>query len=185
VSCKATNANLIGLRYAKALLHVQANEQEINQFLEVSALLIQDPLFKRILDIQKTNANFYQSMQEWMKSVTQKLGLFPKVKNFLILIVVKNRLGYLQAISNSLKELINIKAGREIVNLKLFEPASDIEIEDIKNNIKRILKIEPILNVIIDSSIMGGFIIQTKSVIIDNSLKNRIKKIHNVMKGVA
>ena len=185
MSRKTANVTLIGQRYAKAFFSANVTAQEINEFLEVGTLLVQDPLFAKMLDAQKSQTSLQENTQEWVSSFSATLKLSQKVTNFLKLIVLKNRFAYLSHIVKAITTQTHLQAGRDFVTLTLFKAQSDAEIADITDQIKKIIKIDPILNIVIDPTILGGYIIRARSILIDNSLKKRIEKLHNVMKGVA
>lgn|GEM_PF-6677054 len=184
MSFKSSNAALIGQRYAKAFLASKATEQEIDIFLELSSLLVKDDAFLKFLEIQKFN-KAQNSANSIINELSEKFQLPKKVKNFLMLISKKKRLSYLEDVKNALVLLINARNNQELVTLTLHEQVDEKEIEAMKKSIEVYLKVKPILDVVIDASILGGYVVKTPTTIIDNSVKKRIEKLHNVMKGVA
>jgi F-type H+-transporting ATPase subunit delta len=183
VSHKSDNQYVIGQRYAKAFCHAGVSDQEINQFLEVGTLLSRDSLFLPALNASRGKSP--EGNLEWVRSFSKKLDLLPKVSNFLALIALKNRLNSLGVIVSTIQDSVNAKQGRDFATVISAKPLSDAEIEAVKTEIKTLLNFEPILEIKTDPKLLGGYVVRTRSVLIDNSLKSRIEKLHNTMKGVA
>jgi F-type H+-transporting ATPase subunit delta len=188
VSLKSANEVIIGQRYANAFFSANVSQQDINQFLDVGGLLANDASFLPMLKIAKGKSlNGHQKTHiEWIRSFSAILNLSQKVTNFLMLIALKKRLPYLSAIVKAVQHIANKKSGCDYVTLVVVEPISDIKQKQIiQENKNRINIDEPILNIVINPELLGGYIIKTRSVVVDNSLKKQIEKLHNVMKGVA
>ena len=187
MSLKTANEITVGQRYAKAFFAASTTQQEINEFLEIGMLLVNDISFLPVLNLAKGNSGYAdkKNLVEWIRSFSLRLQLSQKVTNFLMLIAFKKRFHYLSAITKAVEHRANQKAGRDFVTLVLFAPISDTELKKLTQEIKNLTHIEPILNIVINPEILGGYIIRTRLVVIDNSLKKKIEKLHNVMKGVA
>lgn len=186
MSQKSVNRVIIGQRYAKAFFTSGVSQQEIDEFLDVGKSIVNDNLFLKMLNVSKVKHNkLHSSDVEWFKEVCKKLNLSQKVSNFLMLIALKKRLPCLEAIVSAIQDVAYKKSGQDFATLILATPATDAEIASITKEIKKITSIEPILNIIVNSDIIGGYVVRTRSLVIDNSLKKRIEKLHNIMKGVA
>jgi ATP synthase F1 delta subunit len=178
--------NVIGQRYAKAFCNAGISEQEMNEFLEVGKLLVNDILFLRLLSVSRGKiSKDKKSNLDWIRNFAIQLKLSQKVTHFLMVIAFKNRLAYLGAIVKAVVDIANKNAGREFVVLKSATALTGSELEVIKQEIRTIIKCEPILEIVIDPRLLGGYVIRTESIMIDNSLKKRIEKLHHTMKGVA
>lgn len=180
-----SNVTPIGKTYAKAFLAAQITDQDVRAFLDISRLLTSNPLFARMLSVCKHHNGCKNSESKWIEDIAVQASASQKIVNFFKLIVLKGRLDCLDNIVSAVEELSNQKAGRGEVTLILFQTASEAELTQITQEIKQMTKIDPILNIVIDPEILGGYIIRTKSIIVDNSLRKRLEKLHNVMKGVA
>jgi F-type H+-transporting ATPase subunit delta len=186
VSLKSANEAVIGQRYAKAFFSTGVLEHEVNEFLEIGKLFVGDALFVPMLNASKGKlSKDKKNLAEWIRSFSATLKLSQKVTYFLMVIALKKRLGYLVAILKAVEDIANKKVGRDFVTLRVFSPLSNDTLAELTQEIKRVTKIEPILDIVIDPSILGGYVIHTRSIVIDNSLKKRIEKLHNIMKGVA
>lgn len=186
MSLKSADDVVVGHRYARAFLSATVSEQEITEFLEVGKLCVNDVLFSKMLHATIGNKKLQKNTVEWVHRFAAQLKLSQKTTDFLKLIALKKRMAYLPSIVKAVDALINKKAGRDFVTLVLFAPLSDTELALITEKIKKMLHIDPILDIVINPDILGGYIIRTQSVIIDNSLRKNIKKLHTIMmKGVA
>jgi ATP synthase F1 delta subunit len=186
VSLKSDNENVIAKRYAKAFCGAGISEQQMNEFLDVANLLVSDVLFLRLLSVSKgKTSKDKKNTTEWMRDLTMQLKLSQKVSHFLMLIAFKNRLIYLNAIVKAVQDIVNQKADRDFVTLRSAKPLTDADLENIKQEIKSRINFEPILDIVIDPKLLDGYVVRTRSIMIDNSLKKRIEKLHNTMKGVA
>jgi F-type H+-transporting ATPase subunit delta len=144
----------------------------INSDIEILKF-IQNPSIKKSLKVQFFN------------TVSQKLELSKLTENFIGLVIKKNRVHYIlemiRAFNNLLSELKGIKSANITSAYKL----SDEEVSKIKMKLKEKFNSEFNINLLTDSSLIGGLKIQVGSQMIDSSIKNQLNLLKAKMKEVA
>ncbi len=147
-------------------------EVTINSDVEILKF-IQNPSIKKNLKVQFFN------------TVSQKLELSKLTENFIGLIIKKNRVHYIlemiRAFNDLLSELKGIKSANIISAYKL----SDEEVSKIKMKLKDKFNSDFNINLLTDSSLIGGLKIQVGSQMIDSSIKNQLNLLKAKMKEVA
>jgi|GEM_PF-5109409 len=102
---------------------------------------------------------------------------FKDIFNFLRLLIKKQKFGLIQEIVDKLRQLINQKEQIEEVRVKTYFDLSKASQEKIKKFLRREVKDK---NFIIYSQVcketLGGFVLETKDFLFDQSLKNKFLK---------
>ena len=101
-----------------------------------------------------------------------------QTSNFLLILADRNRINYLEAITERYLELVY-----ELANIKIVEVASASEISEEQQQML-IDKLQTMTNakeikllISLDASLMGGFLIKTNSKIIDLTVKGQLKEL--------
>lgn len=179
------NVSKITQNYANSLLQESISKENIET-------IGKDAEF--VLQIVSSNMDLTNLCKNPVIKNEKKLTIFNEIFSskvsseflmFLKLVIQKNRL---DLISNILTRFLMLKDSYEgIARVDLtipFEPEERL-IEEIRNSIGNIDKVESlkgkkiIFNVKIDKSILGGFRAKFKDVVIDGTLNNQISKIKN------
>ena len=169
-------------RYALALYELS---KEKNQTEEFASNMI---TFMKMFNSNKELKNFVKNPTysvENQKIVFEKilsLMNFNKlVKNFFSILIIKKRIFFLDQIIEEFLKLISIKRGEisgSLISSKKIDEKTILDIErEISVNIKRSIKLKSK----IDQSLIGGIVIQIGSLMIDASIKNKLKKYKKLM----
>jgi F-type H+-transporting ATPase subunit delta len=101
-----------------------------------------------------------------------------QTSNFLLILADRNRINYLEAITERYLELVY-----ELANIKIVEVASASEISEEQQQML-IDKLQTMTNakeikllISLDTSLMGGFLIKTNSQVIDLTVKGQLKEL--------
>lgn len=113
-----------------------------------------------------------------------KAALHKKVSNFLSVIAERGRMAYLADIAEAVRQDRLKDDNRIEVSMTVASELSDSDKSDAEKQIADALGAKPVLKISIDRDILSGYVIRTGSMLIDNSLKTRLKKLHKTMKGV-
>ena len=116
------------------------------------------------------------------KEVTSKLANTGLWENLFNILVKKHRFSIISDILLQLDHAILDRNNMVKVQLKIAHEQSKSVLQDIEDNIKKILKKEIEFKVSIDPSLIGGFVAQTESILIDGSIKNNLVKLANINK---
>ena len=177
-------------RYGKALYETSKEEyleqdmyEETSRLLE---LLSSNNSFKKLFSSPVLSANSQEILIDNIFSVTnsKKIKVSKNLFSFLKVLASNRRLRILTDALYSFQAII--KAMNEEVNVKIISavPLSNEAMNTIKvlfsNSTTKKINLES--NV--DKNIIGGIILQVGSFLIDTSIKSKILKINNAIKGV-
>ena len=147
-------------------------EVTINSDVEILKF-IQNPSIKKSLKVQFFN------------TVSQKLELSKLTENFIGLIIKKNRVHYILEMIRAFNDLLSELKGIKSANITSAYELSDEEVSKIKMKLKVKFNSDFNINLLTDSSLIGGLKIQVGSQMIDSSIKNQLNLLKAKMKEVA
>lgn len=147
-------------------------EATINSDVEILKF-IQNPSIKKSLKVQFFN------------TVSQKLELSKLTENFIGLIIKKNRVHYILEMIRAFNDLLSELKGIKSANITSAYKLSDEEVSKIKMKLKDKFNSDFNINLLTDSSLIGGLKIQVGSQMIDSSIKNQLNLLKAKMKEVA
>ena len=170
---------LIAQRYSKAII-LNMEKRLLDSLLEDTSSL--KTFFSQVPSLIKSFDSFLYPLEKRIDlalDVADKLNNKNIWKNLFQILIKKHRFTIISDILYELEENILDSRNQIKVSLKIAREQTDKILNDIAEVIKDILKKDVILDVKIDSSIIGGFIAQTNSILIDGSIKNSLIKIKN------
>tara|TARA_B110000438_G_C15748614_1_gene621881 strand:+ start:443 stop:1000 length:558 start_codon:yes stop_codon:yes gene_type:complete len=185
LNSKSTFSNSTSNSYALALFELAKENSELDlteiSMTSLKKLLVESFDFKEMILSPVVNKND-------KKNVILKIAThnnFPNiVKNFLGLVALKNRLFFLSKIINSFLNLISANKGElkaKIISSKILSIDEQEQIQiDLSKEYGSKLKID--YNY--EPNLIGGLIIQVGSVMIDTSIRSKLKKLEKKMLGV-
>ncbi len=147
-------------------------EVTINSDVEILKF-IQNPSIKKSLKVQFFN------------TVSQKLELSKLTENFIGLVIKKNRVHYILEMIRAFNDLLSELKGIKSANITSAYKLSDEEVSKIKMKLKDKFNSDFNINLLTDSSLIGGLKIQVGSQMIDSSIKNQLNLLKAKMKEVA
>ncbi|HPR63051.1 MAG TPA: ATP synthase F1 subunit delta [Thermoanaerobaculia bacterium] len=101
----------------------------------------------------------------------------PLVQRFMDFLMRRYALGILTDILGTLKDFQVEEQGGLVASLTVPHQLSEKEIETIRGRVKTLIGRDPHFKVVIDPSILGGFVIRSESYLIDASMKGYLKKL--------
>jgi len=182
LSSKSTFSNSTSKSYALALYQLAKESSELEKVEDemngLKKLLIDSSDFREMISnptIQK------EEKKNIISAITQNNNFSKTGKKFLGFLTVKNRLFFLnQIIESFLNFLSNVKGElkAKLLSAKKLSKADIEKIEkelssDFNSPIKIEYKHEP--------SLIGGLIIQVGSIMVDNSIKNKLRQLEKSM----
>ena len=182
MSAKSTFSNSTSKSYALALYELSKENSEVDKIEDgikgLHGLLKKSSDFKEmILDPtveKKDKANVIYSIADQNN--------FPKnLKSFLGFVASKNRLFYLNQIIESFLNLVSKNKGELKANLISSKKLSLDEQKKIKDELSKDFKSSLNLDYRYDPDLIAGLIIQVGSIMVDTSIKTKLKKIENNM----
>ena len=179
----------VSRRYAKALFDItkensleQIMFKEVNNILEI---IISEKRFKKLLESPVLTSKEQKLMIQGIFSVNDKKKIIvsEEIFKFFKVIASNRRLNILKNVLYSFSNLV--KSMNQEVNVKVTSavPLNEnilLQIKGIFSN-----KTKKQINIVsyVDKSIIGGIILQIGSNLIDASIKSKILKINNIIKG--
>lgn len=168
---------LIAQRYAKAII-LNMEDRMLDSLLEdinsLNAIFSQDPSLIKSFD------SFLYPLKKRIDlalNVADKLNNKNIWENLFQILIEKHRFTIILDILIDLEERILDSRNQIKVSLKIAHEQTDNILNDIVAVIKDILKKDVVLDIEIDPEIIGGFIAQTNSILIDGSIKNNLVKL--------
>ncbi len=182
MSSKSTFSNSTSKSYALALYELSKENSEIDRIEEemksFQILLNESSDFKEMIlsptisKVNKKNVIF---------SISDKNNFSATLKKFLGFVAIKNRLFFLNNIIESFMNLVSKNKGElkgKLISSKQLSQAEKNKIQDdLAKNFKSKLNLEYVFN----PDLIAGLIIQIGSVMIDTSVKTKLKKIEKNM----
>jgi F-type H+-transporting ATPase subunit delta len=173
---------LIAQRYAKAII-LNMEDGVLDSLLEdinsLKVIFSQDPSL-----IKSFDSFLYplKKREDLALSVANKLNNKNIWKNLFRILIKKHRFTIIPDILIDLEERILDSRNQIKVSLKIAHEQTDNVLNDIAERIKNILKKNVVLDIEIDPEIIGGFVAQTNSVLIDGSIKNNLVRLIRIKK---
>jgi len=185
LNSKSTFSNSTSNSYALALFELAKENSELDaaeiSMIGIKKLLIESFDFKEMILSPVVNKNDKKNVI----LAIAKLNNFPDIlKKFLGLVAQKNRLFFLNKIVNSFLNLLSVNRGElkaKIISSKKLPADEQKKIQiDLSEEFKSKLKIDYKY----DPDLIAGLVIQIGSVMVDTSIKTKLKKLEKSMIGI-
>ena len=171
-------------RYSLALYELaeeNKNVQEIeNQSSAVIKLLDNSEDFESLI---KNPTNKKEDQINILNKISENYNFNVLLKNFLCFLVEKRRLFFLRNILRNFLDICSQKRGEVKAKLIAAKQLSDNEVNRIKDELSKDFTNKVKLDYKYDPSLIGGLIIQVGSLMIDTSIKSKLKQLENKMIG--
>ena len=182
MSSKSTFSNATAKSYALALYEICKENSELdkveNEMKSFRQLIKESSDFKEMILSPAVSKDDKKNV---IFSIFEKNKFSKNLKKFFGFLSMKNRLFYLSEIVESFLNLVSNSKGE--IKAKLFssKELSSEEKEKIKNELSQHFKSSLNLDYKYDPTLIAGLIIQIGSVMIDTSIKTKLKKLEKNM----
>ena len=172
-------------RYSLALYELAEENKHIQEIEDQSFALInlidESKDFKSIV---RNPTNKKEDQINVISKISEHYNFNILLKKFLFLLVEKRRLFFLKNILRNFVDVCSKKKGEVKAKLVAAKKLNNDEVNNIKEELSKdfIKKIK--LNYSHDPSLIGGLVIQVGSVMIDTSIKSKLKQLENKMIGI-
>ena len=184
MSSKSTFSNSTSKSYGLALYELAKENSELdkveNEMNALRDLIGNSSNFKEMIlspTIKK------EDKINVMLSIADKNNFSKTLKIFLNFLITKNRLFFLYQIIDSFLGFISVNKGELKAKLLSSKELSKIELAKIQNELSDDFKSQIKIEYKYDPSLIGGLVIQVGSVMVDTSIKNKLKQIEKNMLG--
>ena len=169
-------------RYSRALFEVSKDSDELDKV--ESDIKNFQVMFSSNIEVKnfiKDPTQNITQQNEVINLLAEKLRFSKNLKNFLLLLIKKRRIFFIEKIIDSFLRLCSKKRGEIKASLISSKELSQSELDNINkelsNSIGTILKFD----YKVDKGLIGGLKLQLGSVMIDTSIKNKLKKYEKEM----
>ena len=173
---------LIAQRYSKAVILNTEDGMLDSLYEDISSLKI---IFSQDTSLIKSFDSFLYPLKKRLDlalNVADKLNNKNIWENLFRILIKKHRFTIIPDILIDLEERILDSRDQIKVSLKIAHEQNDNILNDIVEVVKDILKKDVVLDIEIDPEIIGGFIAQTNSILIDGSIKNNLVRLIRIKK---
>ena len=169
-------------RYALAL-HELAKEN--------SKLEVVEKDIKELLAIYNTSEDFknfiknptqsQSSQLETLNKISLEMSLSKIIKNFLSILVTKRRIFFLNTIFMNFLSLVSKERGELKASLISSKNLTNEELKNLNTELSQAMGATVAFNYEVDETLIGGLKMQIGSLMIDTSIKNKLKKYEQIM----
>ena len=171
-------------RYSLALYELAEDNKNVNEIEDQSFALIK--LIDESKDFESIVRNPINKKEDQINiinKISKHYNFNILLKNFLCLLVEKRRLFFLQNILRNFVDICSHKRGEVKAKLVAAKQLNNDEVNKIKDELSKDFTNKVKLDYKYDPSLIGGLIIQVGSVMIDTSIKSKLKQLENKMIG--
>ena len=171
-------------RYSLALYELAEENKNVKELEDQSFALIKlINLSKDFKSIIRNPTNKKADQINVINKISEHYNFNILLKNFLCLLAEKRRLFFLQNILMNFVDICSKKRGEVKAKLVAAKQLNNDEVNKIKEELSKEFTNKIKLDYKYDPSLIGGIIIQVGSVMIDTSIKNKLKQLENKMIG--
>ena len=116
-----------------------------------------------------------------INKISSEINLSKIVKNFLSILVTKRRIFFLNTILRNFLQLVSKKKGELKGSLISSKSLASDELNNLNTEISKVLGTAINFDYKVDQKLIGGLKIQIGSLMVDTSIKNKLKKYEQIM----
>ena len=169
-------------RYARALFELAKENSELDLIERNAENLIE--LYDKSEDLKNFIKNPTKDLKvqdQAIDKISEMMKFTKTFKNFLLVLVQKRRIFFLSKIIKSFTELISKKKGELSASLESSKKLSSEDIVKITDALSEAVGSVINFTYKVDPSLIGGIKVQIGSLMIDSSIKNKLKKYQQLM----
>lgn len=165
-------------RYALALFELGDQENLLDSLRsrmdELDRMVGSEPA---IMDLFQNPVYSVDEKKAVLKTFSDKTQAPPLLLRFLDLLAVKNRLIFLPEIAESFRNLVDEAKGRQPVRVHVARELSKGQFSAVQSGLKKVLKKEIQLHVVVDPALIGGMVIQAGNRLFDASIRGQLSNL--------
>ena len=169
-------------RYSRALFEVSQDSDDLDK--------VENDIknFKLIYDKNSEVKNFIKDPSQIINEqnklvnlISDKLNFSKNVQKFLLLLIEKRRIFFVNKIIESFLRLCSQKRGEIKASLISSKELSQTELNDISTDLSKSMGSTLKFDYKVDKELIGGLKLQLGSIMIDTSIRNKLKKYEQAM----
>ncbi len=170
--------NTITTPYAEAFLQVAENSKEIDKVISQAKEILQ--LWNESSDLREAMASPVLEVES-KKAAIQKIfskKITPSFLNFLKLLADRQRIGFLDSVLERLLEIYREQRNIALATVTSATALDEGQEEEILRKVQAIAGTENLeLNLQVDPNLIGGFVVNVGSKVIDASLAGQVRRL--------
>ena len=169
-------------RYSRALFEVanEANEiEKVEKDIKTFQLLLENT--SELKNFIHNPTQSLETQNNVINLLSEKLNFSNNLKNFFLLLIEKRRIFFVLKILKSFLILCSKKRGEIKASLISSKDLSQTELENISKELSSSMQSTIKFDYKIDKELIGGLKLQLGSIMIDSSIKSKLKKFEQQM----
>ena len=118
---------------------------------------------------------------EILNKISTQMNLSKIIKNFLGVLVIKRRIFFIKKIFLNFLSLASKQRGELKASLISSKNLTSEELENLSKDLSKTMGAAIALDYVVDENLIGGLKVQIGSLMIDTSIKNKLKKYEQTM----
>ena len=169
-------------RYALALYEL-ANENSELEIIEknVNVFLAIYSLSEDLKNFIKNPTQSQINQLDVLNKISIQMNLSKLIKNFLSVLVIKRRISFINKIFLNFLSLMSKLRGELKASLVSSKNLTSEELERLNKDVSQTMGTAIAFDYKVDESLIGGLKMQIGSLMIDTSIKNKLKKYEQIM----
>ncbi len=164
-------------RYSRALFEVSKESNELEQIeLDIKNFQFLLNSNSEIYNFIKDPTQNIPQQNKVINLISEKFNFSKNLKNFFLLLVKKRRIFFIKKIFESFLRLCSKKRGEIKASLISSKDLSQSELDRMNKELSETMGYSLIFDYKIDKNLIGGLKLQLGSIMIDTSIKNKLKK---------
>ena len=162
-------------RYARALLDVlypKNADTGYDQLSRFNALLSEQPDARRLLENPTVPVERRKSL---VKEITAALGSIPEIRNFIDILIDRNRLDLLNEIVGTYQKYLDQRLGIVRAIVTAAAPLDEAQRTTLVVQLEKATGKQVRISVSVDPSLLGGVVARVDSTIYDGSLRQQLE----------
>jgi F-type H+-transporting ATPase subunit delta len=182
VSSKKSFSSETENRYALALYEL-AEENSLLPAVEkdINDLMVIYDTNEELKNFIKNPTQSQSNQLAVLNKISTEMSLSKIVKNFLSILVIKRRIFFLNIIIKNFLLLASKKRGELKASLISSKSLTNNELENLNSEISKVLGTVIAFDYRVDENLIGGLKMQIGSLMVDTSIKNKLKKYKQIM----
>ena len=169
-------------RYSRALFEVCKESNELDKVQnDVKNFLLILSSSSEIENFIKNPTQNFEHNSSVVNILSDNLKFSKNLKNFLLLLIEKRRIFFVNKIIESFLRLISQKRGEIKASLISSKELSQTELNDISTDLSKSMGSTLKFDYKVDKELIGGLKLQLGSIMIDTSIRNKLKKYEQAM----
>ena len=169
-------------RYSRALFEVCKESNELDKVQnDVKNFLLILSSSSEIENFIKNPTQNFEHNSSVVNILSDNLKFSKNLKNFLLLLIEKRRIFFVKKILESFIKLCSKKRGEINASLISSKDLTQSELETISKDLSKTIGSNLKFDYKVDKELIGGLKLQLGSIMIDSSIKNKLKNIEKAM----